>query len=109
MKKQSVNQVKLYDKEYSVHDNTQDASIQAKKSNYGVNFNGINESSENYGSLKFNLSNTKTDEIKLSYDSPNFSEQQIAFLTPKDIETKTLKVNANSEVKEVNIDVKSSF
>lgn len=102
MKKQSVNKVKSYEKEYSVQDNTQDSSTQTKRSNYGVNFNGISESSGNYGTLKFNLSNTKTDEIKLSYDSPNFSEQQIAFLTPKKIETKILKVNANSEVKEVN-------
>lgn len=102
MRKQSVNKVKSYEKEYSVQDNTQDSSSPTKRSNYGVNFNGISESSGNHGTLKFNLSNTKTDEIRLSYDSPNFSEQQIAFLTPKKIETKILKVNANSEVKEVN-------
>lgn len=71
---------------------------------YNVSFNGDLNYNGNYGTLKFDLTNGQSaGGIKLTYDSPNFEETQSAFLVPKTIPTKTLKVNENTSVKEVKV------
>ena len=74
------------------------------KSSYGVNFNGNLNYNGNYGTLKFDLTNGKSEGgIELTYDSPNFEQTQSAMLVPVIIPTKLLKVNENSSVREVKV------
>lgn len=71
---------------------------------YSVSFLTASNGRGTYGTIQFNLSvANEGNSILLTYETPNFSETQSAYLVPINIPTKDLKVNEHSFVKNVKI------